>query len=234
MSEEDQLVDSPFDEVGVDTLEASVYDPHDPVHRLRGYAVGADLARHYRWSDVTYLTIVGELPPTDEAARAFELALVHAYRLPISAAVVHAARTARHVSSADGNAESIVAVAGIGLAEHLRRLLDAHGSLLDWLQDREGDVPVEYLDDARPMAELDELLPEGHALPHPQLTFDAAIVSVLFDAGLRERHQLSAALAAALLPGVLAEAHAVSDPRLLASPLNVPYWVYVPPEGGER
>jgi hypothetical protein len=54
-------------------LEAHVVDDRGPL-RVHGYDVESDLARHYRFSDVVYLTLTGELPD-DARSRAFEIAL---------------------------------------------------------------------------------------------------------------------------------------------------------------
>lgn len=118
----DREAKTPFDEhVWPSTLTARVVSPGaDP--RIHGYAVESDLARHYRFSDVVFLSLTGELP-TDEQSRTFERALILLSPITIAEAPSHAASLSR---VCDASHSAVIGTGAIALAEQARFIV-RHG-----------------------------------------------------------------------------------------------------------
>jgi citrate synthase len=87
-----------------------------PDPRIHGYAVEGDLAPHYRFSDVIYLSLTGELP-TDAQSRTFERALILLSPISIAEAPSHAASLAR---VCDATHSAVIGTGAIALAEQAR------------------------------------------------------------------------------------------------------------------
>lgn len=107
---------TPFDQVSwPNTITARVVQPgEDP--RIHGYAVSADLAKHYGFSDVVFLTLTGELP-TDEQSAKFARALILLSAISVGEAPSHAASLAR---VCDGSDSAVIGTAAIALSEQAR------------------------------------------------------------------------------------------------------------------
>jgi hypothetical protein len=177
-----------------ETLSARVVTP-GPQPRLHGYDVEADLAVHYGPTDLLALALTGELP-SPEASAALAVALSFLAPVSVAHASVHAATIAGLCGSTTG---STIGVAAIGLAEQARVLLDEHRELLAWLAAPNEPLPARYQaidpDDragtARLRAAIAETCCEVPALSEWP-TRNAALISVLFTCGLKERSHLEA------------------------------------------
>ena len=102
-------------------LSARVVEP-GPSPRVHGYDVEADLARYYRASDLTLLSLTGELP-SPGASAAFEVACMFLAPISVAEAPVHAAVLARLCAAPSS---SIAAVAAIALSQQARALVVEH------------------------------------------------------------------------------------------------------------
>jgi hypothetical protein len=211
-----------------DTLSAHVVTP-GPQPRIHGYDVEGDLARHYDPTDLLLLSLTGELP-APEASRALRVALAFVAPVSTAHASVHAAALARLCGTAS---VSTIGVAAIALAEQARVLLDEHADLLAWLPVQSGPFPERHrtadLTAQASVARLREAIAEtGFSVPElagsPKR--DAALLSVLFRCGLKERAQLEAALVTARLPSTMAEAMAVKVTDFNHYPINLPRYLY--------
>jgi citrate synthase len=208
-----------------------VVTPGSPA-RIHGYDVESDLARHYTFAEVTLLTLLGELP-SEEQAYAFDMALTFLAPLSIAEAPTHAAALA-HISGSPPT--GVLGAAAIALAERARSVIADASSVLEWLA-----APSAPLDpalaatteeDRRAVERLREALArrgiEIERLQEP-LTRDAALLAVLWFAGLTRREHLEAALVMASLPSVLAEAYRHEAASFRDYPMQLPPFEYVEP-----
>lgn len=199
---------------------------------MHGYDVEADVAKHYRFSDVILLALMGELP-SDEQSLAFDAAMTFLAPLSIAEAPTHAAALA-HITGSRSSA--IVGVAAIALAERARTIVADSAPLLRWLA-----TPGEPLDraffaegpaDQDSVQRLrDALATRGvrlAALAEP-LSRQAALVVTLWLAGLKRPEQLETALVIASLPGVVAESHFHGVASFREYPMQLPEFVYEDP-----
>lgn len=109
--------------------------------RIHGYSVASDLARNYRFSDVVYLSLTGELP-SDEQSRTFERALILLSPISIAEAPSHAASLAR---VCDGSNSAVIGTGAIALAEQARFVIAEHREFLAELS-RSGATPSTSLE----------------------------------------------------------------------------------------
>ncbi len=212
-----------------ETLSARVVTPGDSP-RLHGYDVEADLARHYDPTDVLFLSLTGELPGPEVSA-ALRAALTFLAPVSIAHASVHAASLARLCGT---TTSSTIGVAAIGLAEQARVLLDEHAELLSWLETRDGPLPERYRargDDDRASTERLRLAIADTGLQVAELaedlSRDAALLTVLYRCGLRQRKHLEAAIVSARLPTAFAEAASKKTVAFAHYPINLPRYRYV-------
>jgi hypothetical protein len=215
---------APFPE----TLSARVVTP-GPRPRLHGYDVEADLARHYTVTDITFLTLTGELPaPAVSPA----IGVAFAFLAPVSVAhaSVHAAVLARTCGT---TSSSTLGVAAIALAEQARVLLDDHASWLAWLAAPDAPFPELYraadASDAAATARLRDALSAVGFRPAwlaEKPTRAAALLGVLHACGLERRAQLEAAFVTACLPTAFAEAMEVKVADFNQYPTNLPRYSY--------
>ncbi len=211
-----------------DTLSARVVTP-GPRPRLHGYDVEADLAQHYDPTDLLHLSLTGELPSRAVSA-ALRVALIFLGPVSAAHASVHATILARLCGTTSG---STIGVAAIALAEQARVLLDEHAELLVWLAQREHALPRRFRaedpsDESAVRRLRDALAKTGLAVPElaDGPTRDAALLIVLFSCGLKERHQLEAAIVSARLPSTVAEAMTVKVVDFNQYPINLPRYEY--------
>jgi hypothetical protein len=203
-----------------------------PGPRLFGYDVERDLAAFYRFSDVIFLSLIGELP--DEAcSRAFEIALCFAAPLSVADAAIHAAVLSRLCGARPGG---VFSTAGLTLAEHASNILEMAN---DVLASREsaasGPLPPELraADDGEraSVASLARLL-DG-VLDVPVLaedpSRDVALVGVLRGCGFTSQFHLVSVLTLARLPSALAEASRTKPGDFATYPIDTPHFEYVAP-----
>jgi hypothetical protein len=176
---------SPIDEMDVpDRLPARVVAP-GAAPRLHGYDLQADLATHYRFSEIAALALLGEAP-SPAAGRVFEVALTFACSATIAEAPAHASALSRLCGA---RPSSVAAVAATALAEEARHRVLAHAPLLAWLDGgRAGAPPEEPVEDpatARLHGHLEAL---GHPIAAGDrgLPLGAALLAVFHDVGLRQ------------------------------------------------
>jgi hypothetical protein len=211
-----------------DKLTARVVTP-GPRPAIHGYDVEADLARNYSFAEAMLLALTGELP-TDEAGRAFEVALLFAAPAPVSEAPTHAAVLARICA---GTTSSIQGTAAVALAEQARVLVAEHRAWIDALSGALTAVPPEYCatsdEDRASVERIRQALPEGMVVP--ALAFDitrnAALLALLHGSGLKRASQIECALVMAKLPVATAEALATPAGSFRKYPLLLPPTEYV-------
>jgi hypothetical protein len=210
------------------TLSARVVTPGDSP-RLHGYDVETDLARHYDSTDLLCLSLTGDLP-APEASAALRVALAFFAPVSIAHASVHAATLARLCG---GTMSATIGVAAIGLAEQARRLLDEHVELLEWLDAPAGEPPAAFrattgADRASGNRLTSAIAETGLAVPELQatLTRNAALLCVLYRAGLKQRKQMEAAIVHARLPVAFAEAATKKAADFTHYPMKLPNYRY--------
>lgn len=215
------------DTVWPEHLTAHVTDPSGEP-RLHGYAVESDLAVHYSFPELCLLALTGELP-SERQARAFGVALSFLCAASVAEAPLHAARLSRVCGA---TSSGTIGVAAIGLAEQARHLLAEHADLLAWLGADTGPFPERHR--ATSAAEVESVERLRRALGEPVRGLDenpsrsAALVCVLWAAGLTTGASLELAWTLARLPVTLAEARAVPPASLRDYPMNTPPFVYEP------
>jgi hypothetical protein len=197
--------------------------------RVHGYDVEGDLALHYQYSDLLFLSLTGELPDP-AVSRAFGVALLFLAPVSVAHASTHAAVVGRLCGAP---AASTFGVAAIGVAEHARFFVDEHAALLQWLRAPHGPLPERYraIDPANASAVRrlkDALAPSGLDVTglEAQPSREAALVMLLFACGFRRRERLEAAIALARLPSAVAEALAERPANFGNYPINLPRFLY--------
>ena len=204
-------------------LDAFAIDERDG-HRVHGYDVEKDLAAHYRFSDVVYLALAGELP-TAAQSRAFEVAMC--FLLPVSVAdgPCHAAVLG---SFCGAPPSGVLSTAAVTLADYAREAIAAVRSLADG-----GALPdaLRAQSDAEraSVAQLRSLL--AGVVEVPLFALDpgreVALLGVLHACGLTTALQLSSALTIARLPSAAAEAAPRSSAEFVQKyPMNTPPFTY--------
>jgi hypothetical protein len=211
-----------------ETLTARVATPgaHPRIH---GFDVEADLARHYRLSDIMLLSLTGELP-ADPLGRAFEIACAFLSPASVADAPAHAAVVARLCGA---TTSTTVGVTAIALGEQARWIVAEHADLVAWLTRGEGPLPARYRsEDAADVAAVESLaaalaqvdLPVRALAERP--TRMAGLLAVLHACGLVRLEQLEVALALARLPVAIAEAFANRATSFGEYPINLPEFRY--------
>lgn len=222
----------PFDALPWPTrLQARVVTP-GPAPRVHGYDVEGDLAPNaYRFSELVLLSLTGELP-SEQQAKAFDVALVFLAPIAVHDAPAHAAVLARICGGKPG---AVVSTAAIGLGELARFTLEEHASLLAWLTDGATSAPPDNAlardhDDRASTARLRAAL-RSTGLDVPALAHDLARVPALLVAlhacGLRRAEQLEVAMTVARLATTAAEGLAAKPAGFKEYPLGLPPFRYV-------
>jgi hypothetical protein len=202
--------------------------------RLHGYAMLGDVARHYSYSDLVYLAIVGELPDREQATR-FRVGLFACASLSVAEAPAHVAVLSRICG---GTIASALAAGTIALVDQVRCEVARHAALIAWLADQTGAVPDAFCDRDPAHAEwmralLAALDDCGSTLVRPEMSRGAARIALVFEAGLRRADQIEAAIVAARSCGLIAEALATGAADLRDYPVKLPPFHYVD-DGSER
>ncbi len=200
--------------------------------RLHGYDVEGDLARHYRFSEVMLLALVGELP-SEEQAGAFDVAMAFLAPLSVAEGPTHAAVLAQ-ISGA--RSSGVLAVAAVTLAERARAVLASSAGLLEWLASPGSALDPALTASSDEDREAVERLRE--ALAARGIRVDAldrplgrlpAILATLWAAGLTRPEQLEGALVIGALPSVLAETRSHDVASFREYPMQVPPFEYEDP-----
>jgi hypothetical protein len=212
-----------------DKLAANAIDCDAADDRIHGFSLLGDLARHYSPSEILYLSLVGELPEP-EAARIFDLALASLASMSPREAPTHVAVLSRicaaQLSSAFG--------AGlIALAEQARFMVAEHAELLTWLANPVGALPERFTANDPWTASLVEAARARQvSVPQlrPEMTRDAARLTLLYAAGLRLPEAWQAAIVGARFSGLAAEALLATPDQLKLYPVKLPPFHYVAKE----
>jgi hypothetical protein len=207
-----------------DALEAFAVDAASSP-RLHGYDVEADLVRHYRFSDLVFVSLTGELPD-DHRSRAFEIALSMSLPSSVRDAATHAAVLAAHCGAGPGG------VLSTSVATSADATVVALASLREVLEQTPLELSAELrarsAEELRFVERLSELMRGLVDVPILALgpRRDLALLAVLWACGLRTPLQLASASAIARLPSAIAEAipRAVDD--FSRYPTDTPKFVY--------
>ena len=211
-----------------ETVKARVVAP-GPQPTIHGYALGSDLAKHYRFADIVLLALTGELDPF--ASEAFDVAMRFACATSVADAPTHAATLAKLCGS---QGAGIVSVAATGLAEQSRSMLErfesilpnlAIGSLEDLAAANSARDDTERAMVVALREALGTFCQRVAALAY-DLNIEAAIIAVLVGCGLRHREQLELAFTFARLPIACAEAFAAKTGAFDEYAMNTPQFVY--------
>lgn len=212
-------------------LDAHAVSP-DHERRLFGYDVERDLAAFYRFSDLIFLSLIGELP--DEArSRAFEIALCFAMPVSVADAAVHAPLLARLCGA---RPSGVLSVAGLVVAEQATAMLVATNAALEAIERGNSsalpaDLRAASDQERASVAALSSML--AGVLSVPVLAGDpnreAALVAVLRACGVTSAFQLASLLALARVPSALAEASRVKPGDFGSYPIDTPHFEYVAP-----
>jgi hypothetical protein len=195
----------------------------DPVDdRLYGYGLVNDIARHYAFSDLVYLGIVGELP-NREASHVFHVALCAAAPVSVAEASSHAAVLARLSGSTFASA---LATGLLIAADRARFIVAEHAALLAWLAQPTATPPVEFCGDADTAWVANVTAVSGVALA-PTLRRSAALLALFHAAGVAKPEQLEAAIVAAQVASISAEALQTGPQHLAQYPVKTPPYRYV-------
>ncbi|HVR20326.1 MAG TPA: hypothetical protein VMS65_11535 [Polyangiaceae bacterium] len=197
--------------------------------RLHGFDVEGDLAAHYTGSELTLLSLTGELP-SEEALAMFEVASAFLAPVSVAHASTHAAVLARLCGA---TTSTTIGTAAIGLAEQARALLDQHEDLLRWLRKPTDGLPEPFRaidpEDAASVDRLRTLLSK-RGLTVPSLdrgpTRTAALLMLLHAAGIRRRERIEVAIVLSRMPTVIAEALAERPTNFGNYPMNLPRFSY--------
>lgn len=205
-------------------LEAFAIDESSGAARMHGYDVEGDLARHYRFSDIVYLGLAGELP-TDRCSRAFELALSFLAPLSVADGPGHAAALAGFFGAPPSG---VITTAAVTLADYCADAIEASASLSD-TSDLPPGLQAHSAEEAASVARLATLLEGTVSVPllarNPGR--DVAIFAVMRACGLTTPLQLAAVVTIARLPAAVAEAAARSSASFVQKyPLTTPPFVY--------
>jgi hypothetical protein len=208
-----------------DKLVARVADGAQ--RRIHGYGIDDDLARHYGPSEVTMLALLGELP-TEQARRAFDVAMVFAAAISKGDAPAHAASLTRMCF---GTTSAVIATAATTLAEEGRFEVARFAAWRGFVEGTGGAPEGEgvSLDDRVAGRHLREACRIA-GIDVPALERDMprtiAILALLHVAGFRTAETLHSAWVLARLPVVLAEALATPQGGFREYPLGSPRFVY--------
>jgi hypothetical protein len=219
------------DTVWPEQLIARAVLPGDADDRLHGYSVLGDIARHYRYSDLVYLTVVGELPDA-RASGLFHIALCSLATIAVNEAPAHIGVLSRICG---GTFAAAFGAGALAAADDARHKLDAHVGLLAWLSDPNDVVPDEFTStevEHREWVRTLRGLIKDASLVRSEMTRDAARIALLFEAGLRNRDAIEAAMVVARVCGLAPEILATGPQDIGSYPVTLPPFQYV--EGGEE
>lgn len=189
--------------------------------RLFGYAVVRDVARNYRFSDLVYLGITGQLPDAVSSER-FHVALCAAAPVSVAEASSHAAVLARLSGSTFASA---LATGLLIATDRARHIVARHAGLLAWLAAPVDDPPVEGADSAD-HAWVANLAATAE-VELPAVGRQGALLALFHAAGLRQPEHFEAAIVAAQVATLSAEALQTGPHHLGEYPVKTPEFRYV-------
>lgn len=206
-----------------DKISAQVVQPGD-APRLYGYDVQRDLAKHYRWSELLYLSLTGELPQ-EARTPAIEVALIFLSTVSVAEAPGHAAVLAGFCGVTHSAAVSIVTMA---LAEQARTFIEQYQALpKEAVMPSSRDEGIVQLRQRLEEHNVDNLILET------RLGVMGAALSVLEQCGLAQPAQLETAWVITRLPVALAEARHQPVGKFLKYPTQLPAFAYHHPRQEE-
>jgi hypothetical protein len=209
------------------TLAAWVVTPGaEP--RVHGYDVESDLARHYGFHETVFLALTGELP-AEGVGPALAVAATFAAPLSVAEAPAHAAVLLQVCGT---QPRSVVATAGVALAEQAQQMVDDHRPFLAWLGAPQGPPPAVAHGDEADRAAVRRLGEALHGMPLAVpalglgLSRTAAVLAVLHACGLSRPDALVAFWVWARLPFAAAEGLAWKAGAIRDYPVRLPRFRY--------
>ena len=181
-----------------------------------------DIARHYAFSDLIYLGIVGELPGK-ATSHVFHVAMCAAAPVSVAEASTHAAVLARLSGSTFASA---LATGVLIAADRARFIVAEHAPLLAWLAQPTESPPAQFCGDADTAWVANASAVSGVAL-EPTLRRAAALLALFHAAGIVKPEQLEAAIVAAQVASISAEALQTGPQHLAQYPVKTPPYRYV-------
>jgi hypothetical protein len=193
--------------------------------RLHGYSVLGDVSRHYPFSDLIYLALVGELPDPRRSSL-FALALFSFATPSVGEAPVHVAVLAR---MSGATMASALAAGSITVADQAQDLVLRHASLLSWLHAPASAIPSHY--DGQHDPKVAALCERARAIDpasriRQEMTIDAARLTLLYTSGVTSADQMIGAIVAARIAAISAEILATGPQHLRDYPVKVPEYRY--------
>ena len=205
-------------------LTARVVSP-GPDPRLHGYSVERDVAAHGGFAESILLSLCGELPSAS-GCRALELALTFLGPLSVAEAPTHAAVLGRICGA---RPSALVGIAAVTLAERARYTLERYAPVLAWLAEPARTFPAEFATSSSSERESVARLAALFRGFGPELAVfaadpdrTAALLGVLYFAGLRTSAQLEPVFVLASLAPVIAEALSHEPGSFHAYPMQLP------------
>ena len=198
---------------------------------LFGYDVERDLAPFYRFSDLLFLSLVGELPD-DARSRAFEIALCFALPVSIAHAGVHAPALARLCGA---RPSGVLSVGSLLLGEQASALVASTNDALEEAETTGAPLPAALCahDEAEraSVAALAGLLRDVLDVPmlRADPSRDTALFAVFRACGITTAFKLASLLAMARLPSAVAEASRIQPGEFAKYPIDTPHFEYVAP-----
>lgn len=222
------LETSPIDEIPTKPLSAKAIRPGaQPL--LFGYDVESDLAQHYSFAELIFLSLTGVVPGPD-VGRAFEQCLFFLGPVSVAQGPTHAAALCSMIGTSPSG---IISIGTTALSEQARFTIAKIAPLIDWLEHPEKSFPAEFVaaheEERESVARLKKLLqPTG--LEFQIFSHDpsplAAIIGTIWQCGLHNNAQLESALVLARLPFLLAESFSFRPRDLCRYPINLPKFSY--------
>jgi hypothetical protein len=207
-------------------LVARAVQPGTTDDRLHGYEVLRDVGRNYRYADLVYLAITGELPD-DGASALFHVALCSFATLAVNEAPAHVGVLSRICG---GTVASALGAGALTLAEQAHHIVTRNEAVIAWFATPARELPqsalAEDADERAWVQTLRDAAPTATSV-RPEMSRDAARLALLHDAGIRDANQLEAAIVMSRMNGLVAEV-LVTGPRDLGEyPVKLPPFQYV-------
>lgn len=224
---EKRAATSPLDEYQTsESIEMSLasVDAANGDVRVAGYSLVDDLAQHYSYADVLFLTLVGELPSARQRDT-FDACLVAACALPVSTLAMHAAWLGR-ISAARGGA--LAGLTAVALAEEARTCAHKFELLFRWLTTPDGEFPEICLEGSAEspaaLRLLERLNPDVvRTIPvrlRKRIGLSIAIAICLHSVGISDPERWQLLLGHAPLPLLWTEASTLRPAGLRSYPLG--------------
>lgn len=193
---------------------------------IHGFDVQNDLALHYSFSDLVFLSATGELPGESQS-KAFEVALIFLAPVTVAQAPGHAARLAQVSGS---TTSGVLTCGALALAEQVRFITQEHAELLSWFEDTTGLFPSSCVAQEGQRAAVARLTKALGSFSLRVSEHDPTMMAVLFDVlhacGLCRPEQFETVLFVSRFAQVAAEAFAVPQLSFKDYPITLPPFVY--------